>query len=224
MKSSESCLVEWCADRIDMTGRGKDCGLCSSICSPRCVSYPSWLVSHNASSRWANTGHRSYHGDWSTFTSRTLIDKSSFRRIKAVQPCPSANGSFDTTPNEENLCKSADTTPARHTVAHQAATSIRMRLSLNGSLCARKKGLCQFQPGFPLLGRSTVTQLVTWCVHWPIAKTSESSAKKGGKLHSTPPPTWKNIHEGTSQPLFSWQQVHCCEYIREFWQCREEEC
>lgn len=67
-----------------------------------------------------------------------------------------------------------------------------------GPFVPAKKGLCQFQPGFPLLGRSTVTQLVTWCVHWPVAKTSESSTIKGSKLDSTPPPnlkkyTWRDI-------------------------------
>lgn len=63
-----------------------------------------------------------------------------------------------------------------------------------------QKGLCQFQPGLPLLGKSTVTQLVTWCVHWPVAKTSESSTKnkKGGwGGGSSPHLLHENIHTWT---------------------------
>lgn len=79
-----------------------------------------------------------------------------------------------------------------------------MRLSFNGPLCAHEKGLDQFQPGLPLLGKSTVTQLVTWCVHWPVAKTSESATKnKGSGGQPQPsPPSWKhtymNGHHGRS--------------------------
>lgn len=33
MNGAEGCLVGWCADRIDMTGREKDCSRRSTVCS-----------------------------------------------------------------------------------------------------------------------------------------------------------------------------------------------
>lgn len=100
-----------------------------------------------------------------------------------------------------------------------------MRWSFNGPLCANEKGLYQFQPGLPLLGKSTVTQLVTWCVHWPVAKTSESATKnKGseGQLHPLTSLSKTYIHERTSRPLLCLQQVGCAERRRQSWQRREE--
>lgn len=100
----------------------------------------------------------------------------------------------------------------------------RMRLSFNGPLCACEKGLCQFQPGLPLLGKSTMTQLVTWCVHWPVAKTSESCTKnkrRRGQLQSSPP-SWKNTYMlGHHGRFLCRRQVGCSEHRT---QCREDRC
>lgn len=109
MKSTENSL-DWLVGWWDWYDRNrKDCGLCTYVCSPL------WVSLHNGSSIWANRVQRSYHRAWRTFYLRTLVDKFSFQRLEAMKPCPSANGTVDTSPNKENLCRSTRTTTAIHT-------------------------------------------------------------------------------------------------------------
>ena len=84
-----------------------------------------------------------------------------------------------------------------HSLTLKGATWIRMHRSLNGSLCGRERELCQFQPGFPLLGN------VQWLNWWhgvfthPCQNQWVTGQKRRANIHPHPP---QPLHGGTSHP------------------------
>lgn len=162
----------------------------------------------------------SYQRAWSTFTLKTLVGTFIFWRREAVKPCSSANGSL--TPGQ--LKKPYARTLTQHqsgALSHvKGATWIRMHSSLNGSLCSHKKGLCQFQPGFPLWGN------VLWLNWWhgvfphPCQNQWVTGQKRWANT-PTPTPTYKLYTGGHHTHRSPLQHVHGSKYTRTFWQRQE---
>lgn len=118
MNGTEGCLVEWCADRIDMTGRGRIVPFAPLFARPpdrrELTCDTECFIKAEQTERKA-----AIKGTKATLTWRKSLNKSGFLgKWRRSSRASGQKGSFDARPKEENLCESTDTTPARDTLSH----------------------------------------------------------------------------------------------------------